>query len=123
MWNVTWLDKVPLSVQAMQYAPTVWVEADDALTFEDNEEITLMKWGNIILQSKETEGDKITSFTAQVNVAGDFKKTKKKITWVAQTEDTIPVVLVEFDFLITKPKIEEDEDFMKFINPSSKAEV
>ncbi len=43
--------------------------------------------------------------------------------WVAKTGDTVAVSLVEFDFLISKSKIEEGEDFTKYINPNSRAEV
>jgi glutamyl-tRNA synthetase len=38
-------------------------------------------------------------------------------------EDVVPVVLTEFDYLITKKKLEEDEDFKDFVNPVTKAEV
>lgn len=38
-------------------------------------------------------------------------------------EDTVPVVMTEFDYLISKKKLEEDEDFKDFINPVTKAEV
>ena len=44
-------------------------------------------------------------------------------SWGAKTGDTVAVSLVEFDFLISKSKIEEGEDFTKYINPSSRAEV
>jgi len=123
--SVPFHDKNPdLGAKVMQYASTVLVEADDAASFDDGEEITLMRWGNVILTGKTTDpSGKIVGLEGVLNVAGDFKKTKKKITWVAQTADTVPVQLVEFDFLISKPKLEEDDDFMKFINPNTKAET
>ena len=44
---------------------------------------------------------------------GDFKKTKKKLTWVASgstdAPDFVPVNIVELDYLITTPKLEDGE--------------
>lgn len=34
-----------------------------------------------------------------------------------QVPDLVPIVLVEFDYLVTKDKIEEDENFKDFLNP------
>jgi glutamyl-tRNA synthetase len=115
---------VCLNWQAMQYSSSLLLERDDAESFDDGEEFTLMKWGNAILVNKIRDAaGTLIGLEATLNVAGDFKKTKKKITWIANTEDTIPVQVIEFDFLITKAKMEDDEDFMGFVNPCSKAEV
>jgi len=52
----------------------------------------------------------------------DYKKAKK-ITWVAVDEGTtVEVTLVEFDHLITKKKLEENEQVMDFANTNSKIE-
>jgi len=48
------------------------------------------------------------------------KKTKKKITWLAapSPEHTLPTVsLVDFDYLITKKKLEENDAFADFVTP------
>lgn len=63
---------------------------------------------------------------------GDFKKTDKKVTWIAAV-DTIPadapnaaelcpLLLQDFDYLITVPKLEEGDDFQAAINPKTKIE-
>lgn len=36
---------------------------------------------------------------------------------VFQVPDLVPIVLVEFDYLVIKDKIEEDENFKDFLNP------
>ena len=61
----------------------------------------------------------------RLNPTGDFKTTEKKINWVAAVQDTAHAVLVEFDFLITKDKIEEEkgEKFEDFITPQSRFET
>ena len=52
----------------------------------------------------------------------DFRKTKK-ITWLADTPDKITALLTEFDHLINKPKLEEEDDFADFLTPVTKAET
>jgi glutamyl-tRNA synthetase len=118
-------DKNPaLGEKVMQYAARVWLEADDANGCVEGEEVTLMRWGNAIVTALHRDAaGRVVSADGTLHLAGDFKKTKKKITWVADTPDVVPVSLVEFDFLITKSKIEDGEDFTKFINETSRAEV
>ncbi|KDR81710.1 hypothetical protein GALMADRAFT_221575 [Galerina marginata CBS 339.88] len=103
------------------YSSSIFIEQEDAASFEDNEEITLMDWGNAILRSKEVDASGvITSITMDLNLEGDFRKTKKKITWLAQPTDThtLPsVTLVDFDYLITKKKLEEDDKVADFATP------
>lgn len=57
----------------------------------------------------------------EFNPEGSFKDTKKRVTWTAHTADTVPTVMYEFDFLVTKSKLEEDEEFTSFVNPHSLA--
>lgn len=64
---------------------------------------------------------KIQSVEMKLHLEGDFKKTKKKITWLASTE-TRPLVdatLVDYDYLITKKKLEEDDDVKDFVTPKT----
>jgi glutamyl-tRNA synthetase len=70
-----------------------------------------MKWGNVIITKKEMDGDKVVALYGKVDPDDkDFKKTKK-ITWVcADDETTVEVTLVEYDHLINKKKIEENDD-------------
>ena len=68
------------------------------------------------------------SVDAELHLAGDFKKTEKKLTWVADVSAAAgaplgPLRLEEFDFLITKPKLEEGDDFEAVVNPHTKWEV
>ena len=50
-----------------------------------------MDWGNAIVRSKEVDASGIvTSITMDLNLEGDFRKTKKKITWLAQPTAEAP---------------------------------
>lgn len=84
-------------------------------------QLTLMDWGNAIVRSKTTNSaGEITSIEMDLFLEGDFKKTKKKITWLAQpsTESPlVPVTLKDYDYLITKKKLEEGDDVDNFITP------
>lgn len=82
-----------------------------------------MDWGNAIVTSKTLDASgKVTSIEMQLHLEGDFKKTKKKITWLAQPtteQPLIPVTLLDYDYLITKKKLEEDDDVKDFTTPVS----
>ena len=54
---------------------------------------------------------------------GDFKTAKRKLSWLADVSENIPVILSEFDNLISKEKLEEDDKFEDFINPDTQAET
>lgn len=78
-----------------------------------------MDWGNAFVRSKTTDSNgKITAIELDLNLAGDFRKTKKKITWLSAptpTHPLIPVTLLDYDYLITKKKLEENDDVKDFV--------
>ena len=86
-------------------------------------QITLMDWGNAIVRSKFTDGSgQITSIEMDLHLEGDFRKTKKKITWLSQPTPHHPLVdvtLLDYDYLITKKKLEETDDVTEFVTPVS----
>jgi glutamyl-tRNA synthetase len=124
------------------YSSTILVEQEDAISFEDNEEvystilsiqssvlpllntnsqITLMDWGNAFIRSKTTNASgQVISIEMELHLDGDFRKTKKKITWLAQPTDThspVPATLLDYDYLITKKKLEENDNLDDYITP------
>ena len=82
-----------------------------------------MDWGNAIVRSKEVDASgTIVSLTMNLNLDGDFQKTKKKITWLAQPTSDNPlasVTLVDFDYLITKKKLQDEDEVADFVTPVS----
>ena len=52
---------------------------------------------------------------------GDFKAAKRKITWIANVKNELTATLFEFDNLISKEKLEEDDNFQDHINPNTLA--
>jgi glutamyl-tRNA synthetase len=61
----------------------------------------------------------VSSIVLDLHLAGDFKKTSKKVTWLSQSTSEnplVPVTLIDYDYLITKKKLEDDDDFDKVTN-------
>ena len=113
-----------LGTKKVAYSRDILLDQEDAKSFKQDEEITLMNWGNAIVRkitsaSDAAEGN-VTQLELELHLAGDVKKTDKKITWLAREgQNLIPVELVDFDYLITKDKIEEGEDINAFLNPNT----
>lgn len=101
------------------YSNNVLIEQDDAANFTENEEVTFMDWGNVIVKNISKQNNIVTKIEASLNIDGDFRKTSKKITWLANTEDKVLIKLVDFDHLITKDKLEDGDNFEDFITPKT----
>ncbi|KAF7356999.1 Glutamyl-tRNA synthetase [Mycena venus] len=102
------------------YSNKILVEQVDAASLDVGKEITLMDWGNAIVRSKAFAGDESVSLvTVELHFDGDFKTTKKKITWLAQSSDRplVEVTLLDYDYIITKKKLEDGDNWENFITP------
>jgi glutamyl-tRNA synthetase len=120
--------KYDLGNKKVVYSPNLLIEQEDARTFAKDEEITLMNWGNAYVRDIEyakttpssTTSDgvadgvsnlgTVTSMTLELHLEGDFKTTKKKITWLSADQPLVPVELVDFDHLLSKDKLSEEEE-------------
>src|SRR5271169_6777342 len=81
-----------------------------------------MDWGNAIIREIIVDPKEgfVVSVKADLNLKGDFKKTEKKITWVANVAESItPCTLTTFDHLITKDKLEEGDNIEDYANMDS----
>ena len=63
----------------------MWIDQADALEIKEGEEVTLMDWGNTIIRKihKDLVSGIVTGIEADLHLAGDFKTTKWKLTWLA----------------------------------------
>lgn len=100
-----------------------WLDLADAALLAEGEEVTLMDWGNAIIKSitRDAAGA-VTGLAGSLNLEGDVKKTKYKLTWLAATDELLALTLVDFDFLINKKKVEEDDNFQDLVNPTTRFE-
>jgi glutamyl-tRNA synthetase len=108
-----------LGMKKVWYKSTVVVEQADAQSLEIGEEVTLMNWGNAIVRDRTTEDNGCVShITFELHLKGDFKKTKKKLTWLAAIDkNMVHVDLYEFDLLISKDKLEKDDKLEDVLTP------
>ncbi|KAG0003671.1 hypothetical protein BGZ80_004578 [Entomortierella chlamydospora] len=100
------------------YGPTIWMDQADCKELELNEEVTLMDWGNAFIRSIEKNSEGIvTGVQAELHLEGDFKKTKKKLTWLADGPELVKAELMDYDYLITKKKLEEEDSLADVLTP------
>uniref|UniRef100_A0A0D3EM85 glutamate--tRNA ligase n=1 Tax=Oryza barthii TaxID=65489 RepID=A0A0D3EM85_9ORYZ len=108
--------------KATTFTNKIWLESADASVISIGEEVTLMDWGNAIIKEIKTENGIITELLGELHLEGSVKMTKLKLTWLPDIEDLVSLSLVEFDYLIKKKKLEEDEDFLDNLNPCTRQE-
>ncbi|KAH8810861.1 glutamyl-tRNA synthetase [Xylogone sp. PMI_703] len=108
-----------LGSKKVLYKNSVILEQADAKIMDIGEEVTLMNWGNAIVRDKTTdESGTVSGMDLELHLAGDFKKTKKKLTWLAESDtNMVPVDLYEFDLLVSKDKLEKDDELEDVLTP------
>ncbi|KAL3478424.1 tRNA synthetases class I, catalytic domain-containing protein [Aspergillus californicus] len=106
-----------VGTKQVTFSSTVLFDQEDAKTFKQDEEITLMAWGNAFVRKITTDasGD-VTELELDLNEKGDFKKTEKKVTWLSADQDLVPVELVDFDHLLNKDALQEDDRLEDVLN-------
>ena len=79
-----------------------------------------MKWGNVVVTEKGKTEAGLTLLTAELKLDDkDYKKTKK-LHWITNDPNTVfEFTMVELDHLITKDKIEEEDDISTIVNRNS----
>ncbi|KAI4158344.1 MAG: hypothetical protein LQ342_007513 [Letrouitia transgressa] len=108
------------------YSDRILIEQVDAQSFAPGEEITLMNWGNAFVRAitPSDDGDSIVKhLELDLYLEGDFKKTKKKITWLSTAQPLAALELADFDHLISKDKLEKDDELEDFLAPETEKRV
>ncbi|KAI7540738.1 glutamyl-tRNA synthetase-like protein [Hortaea werneckii] len=116
-----------IGTRLVTYADVILIEQADAKSFEVDEEVTLMGWGNAFIRSieKDEASGRVSTLGVELNLDGDFKKIQKKMTWLASVpgEEPIALDLYSFDFLITKDKLEPADDLEESLTPVTQTVV
>lgn len=118
--------KVEHGYRVMRRSNEIWIDQQDAQMFAAGDEATLLRWGNIIIQEIVYQKDR-PKVIAEIHgifhhEATNFSKTKK-LTWLANVpQELVPCRVFEFDHLISKAKLGEDDKFEDFVNPVSRVE-
>jgi glutamyl-tRNA synthetase len=105
-----------LGNRALRIAIEVLLETVDVEGIEVGEQIVLLRWGVVKITNVD-DGKLVGEYVPD----GDFRAAKRKLSWLADVSNNTPVTIMEFDNLISKDKIEEDENMEDFINPNTLA--
>ncbi|PNS21153.1 glutamate-tRNA ligase [Sphaceloma murrayae] len=106
------------------FSDRVLLDQADAQSFDEGEEITLMNWGNAFVRNIQKGPDgKVSGLDVELHLKGDVKTTKKKITWLSPDQELQDVWLYDFDYLLMKDKLEDDDDFDAFLNKNTEKKV
>jgi len=118
--SVLWCKPNPdLGEKVKIYTSEIWIEQGDAAQLTNNEEFTLMDWGNAIVKSimKDDSSGKIKEIHANLHLEGDYETTKWRLTWIPNVEDLVPVEIYKYGPIITKAKLEDNDNLDDFVNP------
>jgi len=104
-----------LGKRVVRIGKEVMLETIDTEGMTVGEMFVLIRWG--VMKVTKMDG----GFEAEHVPDGDIKAAKRKISWLVNADCNTPCVLTEFDNLVTKEKLDEEDDFKDFINPSTLA--
>ena len=108
--------------KAMIFGKYCWIEQTDADDIKEGEKIALRNYGKVLITRKDVVDGIPTIYGTYDHEDKDFKKAKV-ITWIcADDATTIEVELVEYGPLISKKKVEENDDVKQIVNPNSKVQ-
>jgi glutamyl-tRNA synthetase len=66
----------------------IYLDGEDAKAIIDNEEVTLMSWGNAIVKKiVRSDSGVVTELWADLNLKGNVKTTKKRLHWLPVVHD------------------------------------
>ena len=128
-----------MGMRPIRVSRKLLLEGEDAASIKDGEEIVLVRWGLFKVTRK---GDKLSAEFQEGADRSTFKK-KKAIHWLAaspvettkdivegqcghsQYGDVVPCTLIEYDYLLAKNKLDENDELNDpgVMTPVSKVET
>jgi len=112
----------------MRLSSKVLLETIDAEDCVVGENIVLLRWGVFKITHKDMVAGTVEG---ELVPDGDFKACgKRKFSWIAITDlgivgndhlytNNCPTLITEFDYLVTKEKLEEGDQFADYVNPTT----
>merc|ERR1719238_1770169 len=102
------------------FSKEVFLRKCDLALVNDGEEVTLLHWGNAFIKKVNKGKDgAIVGASGSLNPGGDVKTTKYKLHWVPNVPNVTPCIIREYDHVMSKEKLEDDEEILNFINKAS----
>ena len=112
-----------LGKRCIRIASQVLLESMDVEDIVVGEFIVLMRWGVVQITAIRREDGQQQQLEGEFIPNGDLKAAKKKLSWIANVKENTPTQIFEFDNLILKEKLEENDKFQDFVNPNTCAET
>lgn len=113
-----------VGTKLVKFGNKLLIDQADVASFNADEEITLMSWGNAIVRGLDKSAAPIKDLQLELNLAGDFKTTDKKVTWLTSDADNlVEAELWEFGYLLTKDTLEKDDELDDFLAPVTSTTV
>ncbi|XP_015794975.1 bifunctional glutamate/proline--tRNA ligase [Tetranychus urticae] len=115
--------RTDLPMLNVSIGPKLLIEQFDAQQIKKGDKVTLMGWGNILVQdvNKGSNGQ-VISIDGQLSLEDkDFKKTLK-ISWL-KADTSVVAKFIYYEHLILKPCLDKGDDFKDFINKESVKQV
>eukprot|EP00522_Entomoneis_paludosa_P015533 CAMPEP_0172445112 /NCGR_PEP_ID=MMETSP1065-20121228/5055_1 /TAXON_ID=265537 /ORGANISM="Amphiprora paludosa, Strain CCMP125" /LENGTH=900 /DNA_ID=CAMNT_0013195907 /DNA_START=60 /DNA_END=2762 /DNA_ORIENTATION=+ len=106
-----------MGTRVIRLCDTVLLENVDVEGIVVGEDIVLLRWGVVKITKINADG----GLEGEHVPDGDFRAAKRKLSWIADVKNNCPVVLQEFDHLVTKAKFEEGDNFEDHITPTTMA--
>jgi len=107
-----------LGTKRIHYRDEIVLSQEDANALKEGEEFTLMSWGNAVVERKAMDGVLVKSLALRLNLAGDYKKTTHKISWVTRV-GSVQIKCYEYEDMLKKT---DSEDPHEQFNENSKKE-
>ena len=108
-----------LGTKLTAFSNRIWLDLEDAVLLDVGTEVTLMDWGNAVVDEVVKSGDTVTGIKGHLKLDGDVKSTKYKLTWLADWPELVPIQVNEYGPLVTVKKIEEDTKIEDVVNKNS----
>ena len=113
-----------VGMKPIWYCKDIFIESADAVTLRVDSRVVLINWGVAEVTVIQLAGGEVTCLEMKLCPEDTTFKGKPALTWLAEIEEVplVPTVLVKFDYLITKPVLENEEDFKDFVNKNTRTE-
>lgn len=106
--------KTVMGKRVVRICRNILIEQDDIEGIVVGEFVILMRWG-VVQITKSLDGVYEGVFSSDASLKG----IKRKLTWIANVNDIVPLFIHEYGSLLLKEKIEENENFQDYRNPNS----
>lgn len=106
-----------LGTKSVILSKNLLIDGIDADTLEVDEIVTFMDWGNFKIMERDEKGNLTAEFLPDNK---DFKKTKK-VTWLADVSDLVPMKVLKYSHLLTQDRLDsaQSKTISEFVNYDS----